>query len=483
MNLKAKTAKFARAARETRHTKPSAIASRLAISFALIAAMTAILAGAITYITWSFAFENYVRRNLQHSAEYVAQHAASSYEIFGDWDFSFRVMIPQVAPRQDVIVQIFDNEGNLIYDESIFNPPAGARSSEESGTCGLEELDAYDAGVVTAPVVVDLQRVGEVRVLAHGSTGLLTPHDLQMRTTSLIALSVAGVIAMIASTFMGIVSSRRIIKPILQVTETVKRLRDGDENARTGLADDGGEVSQLGFTFDRMADSIQSDRERERRMTSGVAHELRTPLMGIQATVEAIEDGVYPADSEHLSIITQETKRLTHLTDSLLELSRLENEKTDFPLSLVSVSEPIDASVAVNVAHLKSMGLKLELELDSQLKVYANMARLQQAVTNLLSNSIRYTPAGGTIVIRSYARGDQVCIAVEDTGIGIAKEDLGHVFNRFWRADTARDRATGGTGIGLPITREIIERHKGTIEVESVEREGTTFTISLPKAS
>jgi len=445
--------------------------------------MTAILAGVITYITWSFAFENYIRRNLQYSADYVAQHASAAYYVFDGWNFSYRTMIPQIAPRQDIIVQIFDNNELLLYDESTFNSALCPATGNQPCPCELEELTAGGEGVVTAPIVVDLRRVGEVRVLAHGSTGLLTQHDLQMRNTSFLALSVAGVAAVIVSTFIGVISSRRLVNPILQVTEVAQRLRDGDEDARTNLAEDGGEISQLGFTLDRMADSIQHDRERERRMTSGVAHELRTPLMGIQATVEAIEDGIYPADGQHFSIISRETKRLTQLTDSLLELSRLENDQTEFPMSIIDLNDPIRASLEINAALLDSAGLRLQVDLTPQLKVNANANRLQQAVTNLLSNSIRYTPKGGTVVVRSYPKDDQVYVAIEDSGIGMSEEEVSHVFGRFWRADSARDRATGGTGIGLPITKEIVERHKGTIRAESKEGEGTTFTICLPRAS
>ncbi|MCL2438176.1 MAG: HAMP domain-containing histidine kinase [Coriobacteriia bacterium] len=465
----------------TKRVKRSVVVSTLTTSFALVAAMTAILAGVITYIAWSFTFENYVRRNLQYSAEYIAQHAGAAYYSFDGWNFCSRAMIPQIAPRQDVVVQIFDSENRLIYDEGVFALPASNPYDRfELNTYGIEELSAGDENVVIAPIIVDFRQVGEVRVLPYESAGLLTPHDLEMRTTSLVALSVAGIIAIVASTLIGIAASRRLVKPILQVTEAAQRLRDGDEDARTGLTGSG-EVSQLGLVFDRMADVIQHDRERERGMMSGVAHELRTPLMGIQATVEAIEDGIYPADSKHLSIILQETKRLTQLTDSLLELSRLENDKKELSLSVIDLSDPVNAVIAVNTARIEFAGLRLEVDLEPQLMVSADAARLQQAVTNLVTNSIRYTPEGGTITVRSYAEGKWARLSVTDTGIGISEEDLGHVFNRFWRADAARDRATGGTGIGLPIAKEIIERHNGSIEVESDKDVGATFTISLPR--
>ena len=463
----------------------SVFATRLGLTFALIAAMTAVLAGVITYVAWSLAFEGYIRRNLEVTSRYVAQHAASGYYLFNGWDFSHRTMIPQVSPRQDVVVQIFDNNNQLIYDESMFSPSLRGEAEEILQRLEIYELSADDYNVITYPVIVDYVRVGEVRVLARGSTGLLTPHDLRMRTTSLIALGAAGLFAIVVSTIIGLWYSKRLVAPIHRVTVAAQRVRDGDESARSGLEGDD-EIAQLGITFDRMAESIQRDRERERKMTGDVAHELRTPLMGIQATVEAIEDGIYPADGEHLSIITRETKRLTKLTNSLLELNRLEDEKTEFPIALMDINDPVNASLMVNTARIEALGLHIKVELTPKMYVNGNAARLQQAITNILTNSIRYTPEGGNISVRTYVEkskdgaDEEACISIADTGIGMSEKEIEQVFRRFWRADSARDRATGGIGIGLPITKEIVERHKGQINVESAEGKGTTFTIALP---
>jgi len=466
-------------------TKPSrnrsVFAQRLSLTFALIAAMTAVLAGVITYVTWSLAFENYIRRNLQSTATYVAQHAGSAYYLFGGWDFSHRTMIPQVATRQDILVQIFDNTNRLIYDESVFNPPVRSEQDESLALQNIDALSSQDYNVITAPIIVDYIRVGEVRVLARGETGLLTPHDLEMRATSLTALGAAGFFAIIVSTGIGMWYSRRLVIPIAKVTSAAARVREGDESARANLRGDD-EIAQLGITFDQMAESIQRDRARERQMAGDVAHELRTPLMGIQATVEAIEDGIYPADKEHLSIILNETHRLTGLTNSLLELSRLESQKTEFPMSVIDINEPIKASVSVNMAVADAAGLKMDQALTPRLYVNANSARLQQAFTNLLTNSIRYTPEGGTVTVHSYVDAEYACVAIQDTGIGMSEEEVENVFGRFWRADYARDRVAGGVGIGLPITKEIVDRHKGVIKVHSVEGEGTVFTVCIPLA-
>jgi len=450
--------------------------------------MTAISGVLITYVAWSFAFESYVRRNLQDTADFVALHTVTAYSTYGGWDPAIGSAIPKVGPRQDVIVQIFDVRDNLVYDESLFGirphdlydfggPPYDVQTTQSD----IQMLQPEDRDVITAPVIVNSLQVGEVRLLAYGPAGLLTDHDLEMRTMSLLALATAGFVAICISTVIGIFYSRRLVMPIRQIADVAQRMRDGDEDARVSLAGDD-DIAQLGRTFNRMADAVGKRRERERSMAGDVAHELRTPLMGIQATLEAIEDGIYPADTQHLQIISSETKRLTGLTNALLELTLLENYKEAFCLERIDVNEPVETSVAVSQARIESLGLTMVTDFTSDLQVNAHAARLQQAIMNLLSNAGRYTPKGGTITVRTYRQDSSARIAISDTGIGIDAEGLENIFRRFWRSDDARDFKKGGVGVGVPISKEIVDRHGGELTIESTKGEGTTCTIILPLA-
>ena len=472
-------AKPEQAKSDTPKSDRSIFASRIGFAFAVVAAMTVILSGAITYVAWTVQFDRYVKRNLQDTADNIAAHASEAYAVFGNWSFSQIPFIPQVGTRAEVAVQIFDQFDNLVYDESMVN------AYQQNGIEQLPKdarpipLDPTNRHVITSPILVDKHRVGEVRVYAYGSYGLLTRHDLEMRDSSLFALGVAGFVAIIAATIIGAIYARHLVRPILRMTEMAQRLRDGDEGARCELTGDD-EIAQLGMTFDHMAEAIQSDRHRERRLTGDVAHELRTPLMGIQATVEAIEDGIYPADSEHLSLIGRETRRLSGLTSTILELSRLENASERFETTRLDLNIPVSASIAVNAALIESLGLSLESSQEPDLFVEGNSERLQQAIGNLLGNAARYTPEGGKILVRTFSEDGCACVSVTDTGIGISAEDMEQIFSRFWRADSARSRASGGVGVGLTITKEIIDRHRGGIRVESKPQHGTTFTIKLP---
>ena len=266
------------------------------------------------------------------------------------------------------------------------------------------------------------------------------------------------------------------------ISQAAQRIKEGDLTARSGLSGDD-DLGQLGETFDDMAESLERDRELERRLTSDVAHELRTPLMSILATVEAMQDEVLPCDQEHLALVSSETKRLSRLVDSMLRLSRLENGSVRLDIIPVDVVALVRGIATSHQALLEDMGLEMAFENltgRDELDVELDRDTVTQAVTNIISNAMRYTPAPGKVTVRVAADEDGALVSVSDTGIGIAPEDLDRVFGRFWRAEESRNRVAGGLGVGLAVTKEIVDRHHGMINVESEQGVGTTFTIFLP---
>ncbi|MGI6032008.1 MAG: HAMP domain-containing sensor histidine kinase [Coriobacteriales bacterium] len=295
------------------------------------------------------------------------------------------------------------------------------------------------------------------------------------------ALIIAAVAALLLSVVLGLFFARSIGQPIQKITKAASSIKEGDLTARTNLFGDD-ELSQLGKTFDEMADSIQRDRDLERQLIGDVAHELRTPLMAIQATVEAIQDGVFPADEEHLATISSETRRLGRLVEALLHLNRLENGTVEVKRELVDVSDLVNDLTLTNEALVESSGLTFVSEIEPEIKIIGDHDLVMQAVANLLSNAVRYTPEGGTITLRARRIEGNASISVTDTGVGLAKEDLDKVFSRFWRADSARSNISGGLGIGLALVKEVADQHSGSVSVESVLGEGSTFTINIPLA-
>lgn len=297
----------------------------------------------------------------------------------------------------------------------------------------------------------------------------------------LIAVLTAGVIALVLSTILGLYFAVGIARPVQNIAETADAIKEGNLSARTGLSGDD-QLGQLGQRFDEMADAIERDRDLERQLIGDVAHELRTPLMAIQATVEAIQDGVFEADEEHLNTISYETRRLGRLVEALLHLNRLENGTTEIKRTLVNLSSVVTGLSTTHEALVESSGIMFFANVDPDVMVIGDQDLISQAVANLLSNAVRYTPENGAVNIDLTRENGYAKISVSDTGVGISEEDMKKVFSRFWRADVARQNVDGGLGIGLALVKEVVDQHFGDISVDSTLGEGSTFTMRIPLA-
>ena len=382
-------------------------------------------------------------------------------------------------------MQVIDSHGTVIYDDTWNRP--GEHTDDDTASAGgkfasLAPTDA-DSVVPHEITLADGTQAGTVRLWAFGSEALLTKGDAAFRTSSYGAVITAGLVAVFLACLMGVLVSRKLAKPIKSITSTAAQIRSGDLTARTGITGDD-EIGQLGETFDDMATSLERDLKLEHRLTGDVAHELRTPLMAMLATVEAMQDGVLPADEEHLETVASEVRRLSRLVAAMLQLSRIENGTTPFKPEKTDMIGLVRSVVESQEQLFADRDLRLRLDVKTQrheLFCEADRDMIRQALINLMSNALRYTPEGGWVVVSVGQEGRDVVIAVSDTGIGIAKEDLARVFSRFWRSDASRERESGGLGVGLAVTKEIVDRHHGFIGVESELGKGTKFAIHIPR--
>lgn len=507
--------------------------SRMALSFALTSLMTVLVLVCVIMVVWGSAFSEYTRANVVDLAKLTSEKLADSYEQDGEWTVDTLYAIAQSSSISDDIgLQVLDAKGTILYDDtwpvasvaadvkkSEAEPvpdtgsaeegsvvatdqgsagQAAATSAEGSATAAEEDepkikFDRHglistaptdEEGAITEPITTsDGKVVGKVRLWVLGSDVLLTKTDTAFREKTIDAMFLAAAIAVAISVMIGLFVSRMLTNPIRRITGTAKQIRDGDLSARTNMRGDD-EIDQLGETFDEMATSLEKDLKHERRLTSDVAHELRTPLMAMLATVEAMQDGVYPTDNEHLETVASETRRLARLVQQMLDLSRMENHTAPMNIEAVDMVELVRGIVNAQEPLFHERDLRLRFADETQgkmpfIKVDPDM--ITQCVINLMSNAMRYTPEGGWVIVTVGLDRKHLTISVSDTGIGIAKEDLSRIFGRFWRADASRAREAGGLGVGLAVTKQIVERHHGFISVESELEKGTTFTIHLPR--
>jgi two-component system OmpR family sensor kinase/two-component system sensor histidine kinase BaeS len=251
------------------------------------------------------------------------------------------------------------------------------------------------------------------------------------------------------------------------------------------------EVTGLAEAFNDMASSLEQAEAVRHDMVADIAHDLRTPLAVVQGNLQAILDGVYPLDRNEIASIHEQTLVLGRLVEDLRELAQAEAGKLDLQLQPVDSGALVEQIVGLYRETAAAYGVEIGLHQTAALPhVIADPDRVKQVLNNLLTNALRYTPAGGTIRVgvgsvasRAEGMANEVEISVADTGPGIAPEDLGRVFDRFWRADKSRSRQpgeAGGSGLGLAICRQLVEAQGGKIGVESELGRGSRFWFTLP---
>ncbi len=292
----------------------------------------------------------------------------------------------------------------------------------------------------------------------------------------------AAFVAALAAAAMGFLLSWQILRPVRSLTVAAKRLAEGDLGQRVTVASTD-ELGQLGEAFNRMAVTLEQDEASRRNLLADVAHELRTPLTVIEGTADAILDGVFEPAPERIHVIKEEAALLAKLVADLRDLSLAEAGQLHLKREDINPTELVLKVVRSADATAQAKGVQLQLASDDDLAfVLADQVRLAQVVGNLVSNALRHTPKGGSILIKLQKDNQALLVKVTDTGEGIAAKDIPHVFDRFYRTDKSRARTSGGSGLGLAIARQLIEARGGRIWVESELGKGSTFYFTLPTA-
>jgi signal transduction histidine kinase len=280
---------------------------------------------------------------------------------------------------------------------------------------------------------------------------------------------------------LSYILSKRIMQPLLQMQRITAKFAAGEMTARMPTSDIP-ELSRFADSFNRMAFALEDVEQRRRDLVSDLTHELRTPLTIVEGYLEGLTDGSIDATPAIYQRLSGETQRLKRLVNDLQELSKAEAGYLPIDAKKFDLRSLLQKLVDRFSDQLIDSEKSLKLELATDLpRAYGDPERTEQILINLIGNALNYTEVGSVIISGEVIQG-MLWVSVKDTGIGIAEEDLTHVFDRFWRSDRSRNRKSGGTGIGLAISKRLVEMQQGKIHVESVVNQGSTFSFSIPIA-
>lgn len=291
--------------------------------------------------------------------------------------------------------------------------------------------------------------------------------------------AVVGIISIVFAAIAGIILAGKISVPVKAATRAAKDIARGNYNNRINTDICTMELSELGNAVNHMAESLDNQEMLRRRLTSDVAHELRTPVANVSSNIEAIIEGVLEPTNERLSSCYNELERITGIITELEKLRQIEGENMILHIGHVDIYELAKEVKLIFENEMSKKNIRCDI-IGEHIDVCVDKDKMSQVLNNLISNAVKYTDNYGNIQITVIQENENVVITVEDNGCGIDDNDIQYIFERFYRTDKSRNRSTGGAGIGLTITRAIVQLHGGTIHVESKKGVGSLFKVTIP---
>jgi two-component system, OmpR family, sensor histidine kinase BaeS len=447
----------------------SPLGLRLAAAFVVVAATALAVFVVLLLAATRIQVDELVAAQHEADAAAVAASAAEAYAAQGGWQGADLTAAAAVAARGQASLVVVDQGGVVVA-------AATAQAAQMMADMhGVEVVEVPRGHPVIATVTVGGAPVGTVH-LAYPLSGL-PPAEQQIRDSLSRVALLGALLAGLAAVAVALFVARRVTQPVLALTAAAAQLESGDRDVRVDLATAPGELGQLAAAFDRMAAAVAQQDELRRRLVADVAHEVRTPLTILRGTTEGLVDGVLVADPAVLASLHEEVLRLTGLVEDLEVLAAADAAGVTLALGRVDLADIAAAVVALARPAAGEAGLQLLDDL-APAWVLGDERRLSQVVTNLVANAISYTPAPGTITVRTGGRNRQAVLSVDDTGPGLAAGEEERVFDRFFRGAAAP--GTAGSGIGLAIAAELVTAHGGSITAVNRSDGGAVFTVVLP---
>jgi signal transduction histidine kinase len=454
---------------------------KLILSYIIISLMIAVSLSLLFNLFIDDIFEEYAYNQQQKKIEEIITQVNQQYdEETGRYNLEGIAIIANAALQNGIMVHVRTLNNEIDWDIKQHKAQECQLLLQHAETNMHSRYPNFQGGY--AEDTFDLKYNGElVGYLTAGYYGpySLSDNELLLLHTLNRTLLILSGIFLVAAVMIGVIMARRITAPITSVIRTSKLIADGNYGTKTKESSSTRETADLITSINEMSQALAMKEKQKKQITADVAHELRTPLFNLQGHMEAMIDQVLEPTADRLKNCHAEILRLTQIVEQLQELYVLENNhaltKTYFEFSDLCTSVSADFELSAD-----RKGIRFLFRVPEPAPVYGDLIRLKQCLMNLVSNSINYTAEDGMIQISYEKPSHAAIIRITDNGAGIPQEDLPHIFERFYRADKSRNHANGGMGIGLSITRAIIEAHGGTISVESCVGSGTTFIVTLP---
>lgn len=455
------------------------LSTQLSLGFALIVFIFVALVSVVSSVLINVEFSAYMETQQRENSDQLASGIGMQYSEEDGWNVDYIHGMGMYALNDGYIIKVVDANGETVWDAENHDMEQCHQMMQEiyerMQTLKSQngEFVTYRYELTSAGVVVGEAQITYYKPYYYNENAFRFVDSLNY------ILLIMGAICIIGAICAGFLFARKISRPIARVTETAGEIAKGDYSVRIEENKGAYELNELSRTVNHMAEQIERQETVKKQLISDVAHELRTPLANVSAQIEVIAEGIFEPTKERLQGIEDEIERLSALVAELGKLQEIESG--NLQCTAFDLSEEVQNAMKSFEAELRNKNIRCSFQGDAA-NVYADKNKIRQVIVNLISNAVKYSRENGEIELSCRQNADRAVFSVKDYGIGISETEKEFIFERFYRTDKSRSRKTGGVGIGLTIVKAIVDAHGGTVEVESKEGAGSTFTVSLPAA-
>lgn len=464
----------------TGEVKKMKLSKKMILSFLSLIIVSIIIISSISNFMINRSFKSYLSEEREDSFEKVYNEVNDLYINNG---FKLDSMeLKHLALANDINITVKDLDGNVEYTSSENNMRRNHMQGPMHGGMGMHNDRSQTGGRLkekSYTLYENKEAKGQL-VISYIDNAYLTDSANVFKNALFKSFIVSGTITIIIGLVISFILSKRLTNPLISIKNTANSIEQGNLQASSNPDTDIQEILELSQSINYLASSLSRQEDIRNRYASDISHELRTPLTTLQTHLEAIIDGVWEPTDEHLEILMSETKVLKELIDNLKDSFNQEEYSLTLSKTSFNLSDLVEETVLAFLPIYNSKGYGLEYNIEDGIIVSMDRNKLKRVINNLLSNSIRYLEKDGKVHVEFKKLNTHLSLLIEDNGIGIKKENLPFVFDRFFRIDSSRNKATGGKGLGLSIVKSIITAHGGKIKVDSVKGKFTKFIITLP---
>lgn len=460
--------------------KIRSLRSQMIIGFSCIVLLTVAVVSLVSNLLIDRRFEAYIAQRQQEFSESLAENIESQYNSeLGGWNLDYIHGFGMYALDDGYIIKLLDRDENTLWDAENHDMALCHRIME-----GIEQrLQERRPDAAGEPVSVTYELHMDGDTVGYAVIRYYSPYYAGESAFGFLdslnqILLIVGILSLAAAIVMGIIFAGRIAKPLERTTEITRQIAAGDYKVEFDEPVRASELTQLTESVSSMAKALENQEKLRRKLTSDVAHELRTPLANVSSYIEAMAEGVWEATPERLNDCYAEIQRLTGIIQELEELHQLEDGRLRLRKERTDLLALCRTVISTFGTVMLEKGVECQVSGEETIAA-VDRRQMHQAIFNLISNAVKYTDPGDRILVTVRQEDGSAILTVTDHGIGIPQEEQALIFERFYRTDESRCRKSGGTGIGLTIVKSVAEAHGGAVSVVSGHGE-TTFAIRIP---